>query len=139
MGGLPFIPHLSLGSSVLGLAVFRLCSCTAQGWYSAPWQRGTSPGWRSGRGWRLGSRQLAPRRLRSSGAPCGPRWGKGGRPALQLCGAAVLHGEKKGSSVDGWTSAGTGCPTGGAVHGQGRGLTLLALAWSGWGNRTDPS
>lgn len=144
---LPFTPHLSWGSSVSGQVVFRLRRRSAPGWCSAPWRRGTSPGWRSGRGWPAGSHLLAPQLLRSSATLCGLRWAMGARPALAVHVAAVLRWEMRGSSagygiviLPGGVALGWGgWRQEGRCSGQGRGLVLLARVWSEWDNHMDPS
>lgn len=100
----PLRLHLWRGSSVSGRAAFHLRSCSHRGWCTALW--GTC------RGWAVGSR-------RSVVALSGPFQGKVGCPALMLHGAAVLCGEMRGSSVDCWVPAGSGCPTGEVALAQG--------------------
>lgn len=109
--GYLFTPHLSLGSSVGGPAVSHLC------------RGGACPGWPAG------TRLPAPRLLRSSAPPCGRGWAKGERPASARCDAAVLRW---------WTPGGVATCLG-CCSGQGWGLVLSLLVWSGWGSHMDPS
>lgn len=128
--------HLSWGSSVSGQASSRRHNHSGRGWCS-------------GRGWPAGSRLLALHNLHSTDVPCGPLRVKGGHLALPPPGAAVWSGEQSGSSAGCWAPAEAGYPTVGETHapdgwkleghggGWGRGLLLLAQAWSEWGNHMD--
>lgn len=109
--GYLFTPRLSWGSYVGGLAASRLC------------RRGTCPGWPAG------TRLPAPRLLRSTGPPCGRGWAKGAHPASA----------RRGAAAPCWWTPGGAATCLGRCSGQGRGLVLSALVWSGWGSHMDPS